>query len=344
MSSLEELIAAWDGEAVVCRFDRPTASWIFIALHDLRPGPAAGGTRMKTYDHPTDALVDAQRLAEGMTHKWRGIGIERGGGKAVLSVPTDLETDARDGLLTRYARLVESLAGAFRTGCDLGVSPADMLHMSRDTRWVHGILAGGRSLDPGPYTARGVRLGIEAAVERIFGNASLAGRSVLVEGLGAVGEPLARELSGLGAHLILSDLDAGRARRLGAELGAETTPSRKVLTTACDVYAPCAVGGTLTAETVPRLACRIVAGSANNQLGRPEDAELLHENGILYAPDYIVNSGGALIFGSMDPDSPEAPAMEPLVVIGSRLREIFRHAAETDESPSATARRLIESH
>ncbi len=343
MSTLEEFIAAWDGEAVVCRFDRPTATWIFIALHDLGPGPATGGTRMKTYDRPADALIDAQRLAEGMTHKWRGIGIERGGGKAVLDIPADLDADARAGLLTRYARLIDSLAGAFRTGCDLGTTPTDMLHMSRETPHVHGILAGGRALDPGPYTARGVRHGIEAAIEAVFGAPTLAERSVVVEGLGSVGEPLARELSALGARVILTDLDAARATRIATELGAETTPSLAALETPCDVYAPCAVGGTLTADSVPGLACRIVAGSANNQLERPEDAELLHERGILYAPDYIINGGGALIFGSMDPESPTAPGMEPLTAIGSRLREIFRDAAESDESPSTIARRLVES-
>ncbi|MDH3403726.1 MAG: hypothetical protein OES32_13745 [Acidobacteriota bacterium] len=342
MSSLETVISAWDGEGVVCRFDRPAGTWIFIALHDLGPGPASGGTRMKPYDRSADALTDAQRLAEGMTHKWRALGMACGGGKAVLDVPADLAAADREGLLRRYARLVESLGGVFRTGCDLGTSPADMLLMSRETRWVHGILGDGRSLDPGPYTARGVRLGIEAAVEAVFGDAALAGRSVLVEGLGAVGEPLARELAASGARLLLTDLDADRAAALAAELGAATVAPEAALATPCDVYAPCAVGGRLTAATVPQLACRIVAGSANNQLGRPADADLLHERGIFYVPDYIINGGGALIFGSMEPSAPEPPPMAALEAIGARLREVFRLAAEAGESPAASARRLVE--
>ncbi len=237
MSSLEELIEAWSGDAVVSHFDRATASWIFIALHDLGPGPASGGTRMKTYHRPGDALVDAQRLAEGMTQKWLGLRAKRGGGKAVIAVPADLEPAAREGLLTRYARLIESLGGVFRTGCDLGTAPADMLHMSRTTRWVHGILADGTALDPGPYTARGVRHGIEAALEAVFGDATLAGRSVLVEGLGAVGEPLARELAAAGARLtahrprrLAGAAPRRRARRRDGDLGGSTARRRATST------------------------------------------------------------------------------------------------------------------
>lgn len=343
MTSLEELISTWKGEAVVCRYDHETAAWVFIALHDTRHGPATGGTRMKAYPRPTDALIDAQRLAEGMTHKWRGIGVARGGGKAVLDIPADLSPQDRDGLLRRYARLVESLSGAFQTGCDLGTTPDDMLRISKETRYVHGVISGGRSVDPGPYTARGVRIGIQAAVEAVFGAPELAQRSVLVEGLGSVGEPLARELAGLGARLLLTDLDGEILKRLASELEGGIVAPSAALTTACDVYAPCAVGGRLTAESVPQLACRIVAGSANNQLGMPEDAERLHQRGILYAPDYIINGGGALIFATMDRDSAEPPTMEPLEAIGTRLREIFRAAAEAGESPAATTRRMIES-
>lgn len=341
MPSIEDLIAAWPGEAVVCAHHAPTGSWIFIALHDTRSGPATGGTRMKTYPQPGDGLLDAQRLAEGMTHKWRGIGIRRGGGKAVLAVPGELSADDRRALLERYGRLIHSLGGLFQTGCDLGTTPDDILQIARHTRFVHGVLAGGESLDPGPYTARGVRLGIEAALAAVFGTAEPAGRTVLVEGLGSVGEPLARALAERGARLLLADLDEARAAGLAAELGATVVDAGAVATTACDVYAPCAIGGTVTAATIPGLACRIVAGSANNQLGRPEDGELLHRRGILYAPDFIINGGGALIFGTMDATSSEAPGMEALSVIGDRLREIFALAREHGESTAAATRRLI---
>ncbi len=342
MTSLEELIASWPGEAVICRYDAEASAWVFIAIHETSRGPATGGTRIKSYPHPTDALIDAQRLAEGMTYKWRGIGIARGGGKAVIAVPDGLPAPAREQLLLRYARLLESLGGAFQTGCDLGTTPQDMLSMAGETRYVHGVLAGGLSVDPGPYTARGVRLGIEAALEAVFGSPDPRGHTILVEGLGGVGEPLARELGAVGATLLLTDLDLERSARLAAELDATAVAPAETLTTPCDVYAPCAVGGRLTAATVPLLACRIVAGSANNQLGRPEDAELLHARGILYAPDFVINGGGALIFGTMDSSSPEPPGKEPLAVIGDRLREIFRRAQAADESPAAVTRQMIE--
>jgi len=335
-------MSAWDGEAMICRFDAATVTWVFIALHDTRSGPATGGTRIKTYAAPTEALIDAQRLAEGMTYKWRGIGVARGGGKAVLAVPPDLPAAERDGLLRRYARLIESLAGSFQTGCDLGTTPADMALMAEETRYVHGVIAGGRSVDPGPYTARGVRLGIEAAAETVFGTAELAGRSVLIEGLGSVGAPLARELAAAGAVLLLTDLDRERLQDLAAELGAMAIDPEQALATRCDVYAPCAVGGRLSADTVPQLACRIVAGAANNQLATLDDAARLHQRGILYAPDYIINGGGALTFATMDREDTEPPSLEPLAAIGARLRAIFQAAAAAGESPATTTRRLIE--
>jgi leucine dehydrogenase len=341
MPSLEDLIAAWPGESVVCSHHAPTGAWIFIAIHDTRPGPATGGTRMKSYPQPADGLLDAQRLAEGMTQKWRGIGIQRGGGKAVLAVPADLDPAGRADLLDRYAALIDSLGGLFQTGCDLGTTPDDMLRIARRTPFVHGVLAGGKALDPGPYTARGVRLGIEVALEAVFGSPDLARRTVLVEGLGAVGGPLAHELAERGARLLLADLDTARAEALAAELGATAIPANAVPTTACEVYAPCAVGGTVNAGTIPGLACRIVAGSANNQLGRPEDGELLHERGILYAPDFIINGGGALVFGTMDSTSPDPPSRDALTVVADRLREIFALARERDESTATTTRRLI---
>jgi leucine dehydrogenase len=186
-----------------------------------------------------------------------------------------------------------------------------------------------------------VRLGIEAALEAVFGAAAPAQRTVLVEGLGAVGVPLARELAERGARLLLADLDGERAARLAAELGAEIVEPGVVGTTRCDVYAPCAVGGTLNETTIPRLACRIVAGSANNQLGTPEDAERLHRRGILYAPDFIINGAGALVFGTMDATTTEPPDKEALVAVGDRLREIFTLAREHDESTAAATRRLI---
>jgi len=349
-TSLQELIERWDGLGVVSRFDRPTGSWIFIALHDDTLGRPTGGTRMRTYPNPAAGLLDAQRLAEGMTHKWAAAGVAYGGAKAVLAVPASLGGEPRRALLRRYGALVESLQGAFSTGEDLGTTPRDMTEIAAVTRWVLGGDGGdGLLTDPGPFTAHGVFAALGATAERAFGSAGLAERRVLVQGVGDVGAPLARELAAAGAHLLLSDVDAGRAAALADELraaGAEVdlVPSDAVYDARCDVFAPCAVGAVLNANTIPRLTCRAVAGSANNQLADASDADLLHRCGILYAPDYVANSGGAIAFAHLaeHADAASDDLMARMETIGGVMTEILAEAAERDESPLHAAHRRVE--
>lgn len=341
MSDLENVLRGWDGLATVVRHDRLTDTWIFIALHDDTLGRPMGGTRMKVYPAPADGLRDAHRLAEGMTHKWAGAGIGLGGGKAVLAMPRVLDGPERQGLLRRYGRLVQSLGGSFATGQDLGTTPEDMATIAGETRFVHGV-GGADVADPGPYTARGVFAAVGAVARRLWGSSELAGRRVLVQGVGDVGEPLARRLREAGAELVLSDVDEARAAALAAELGTETVAPSGVYGTPCDVFAPCAIGGVLNSETVPRLACSAVCGSANNQLDRPEDADLLHERGILYAPDYIANSGGAIAFSSMSRRVPEAEFLPRIDGIGRVLDEVFAEAERENRSPLWAARRRVE--
>jgi leucine dehydrogenase len=340
---LTELIASWDGLGVVVRHDAPTGTWIFIALHDDTLGRPTGGTRLKVYPAPEDGLRDAMRLAEGMTHKWAAVGVDFGGGKAVLAVPREFNGEERRGLLHRYGHLVESLHGGFSTGEDLGTSPDDMAEIAAATRHVmggHG--ADGNPLDPGPYTARGVFRGMAAAVRHALGG-DLAGRRVLVQGVGDVGAPLARLLAGAGAVLLLSDIDPARAAALAAELGGTAVPAGAVYDTPCEVFAPCAVGGILNRDTIPRLACRAVAGSANNQLAEEADAERLHRRGILYAPDYVVNGGGALAFGLIELGTTDPPTLFARVeALGDSLGDLFAEAAARDESPLAASRRRVE--
>jgi leucine dehydrogenase len=285
---LEDVIRSWDGEEVVVRFDRPTGTWMFVCIHSTARGPAGGGTRMKTYAEPSDALADAMRLAEAMTLKMAAVDMPFGGGKAVLAVPEPLGGEARRGLLLRYADLVASLRGTFNTGPDVNTSAADMDVIGERCGYVFcRSEERGGSGDPGPHTARGVFHGIRASVRHVFGTDSLEGRVVLVQGVGSVGAALAEELAAAGARVLVSDVVPERAQHLGAEF----VPAEEVIGTECDVYAPCALGGTVNAETIPRLRCRIVAGSANNQLGEPEDADRLREAGILYAPDFVINAG-----------------------------------------------------
>ena len=341
MSDLETMIREWDGLATVVQYDALTGTWIFIALHDDTLGRPMGGTRMRVYPTPADGLLDAQRLAEGMTHKWAGAGIELGGGKAVLAVPRPLEGAERTGLLRRYGRLVESLHGTFSTGQDLGTTPEDMAVIAGETRYVHGR-EGSAVTDPGPYTARGVQAAVRAVVRRVFGSDELAGRTVLVQGVGDVGGPLARGLAAAGARVLVSDADPERARAFADELGGETVAPEAVFDTPCDVFTPCAIGAVLNRETIPRLACRAVCGSANNQLERPEDADLLHQRGILYAPDYIANSGGAIAFALMARKAPAEEIERRIEGIGAVLDQDFAEAAREGRSPLSIARRRVE--
>jgi glutamate dehydrogenase/leucine dehydrogenase len=331
----EELLRGWDGEEAVIRYDEPSGAWIFVCVHSTALGPAGGGTRMRVYEQPADGLADAMRLSQAMTVKMAVAGSERGGGKAVLAVPELPQGDARRALLLRYGQLVAALGGTYRTAGDMNITPEDLDVVHETCPWVYGTTgAGGNS---GRGTARGVLHGIRASVEHVFGSPDLAGRSVLVQGAGSVGHDLARDLLAEGASVLVSDVDEARA----AATGAQVVPAADALTTECDVYSPCAVGGTLSAATIPQLRCRIVAGSANNQLAEPEDAERLRAAGILYAPDYVVNAGGVIqLVGLEDRQWSEAELEEALAGIGDTLRRVYRDADEGGVTPAAAAERL----
>src|SRR6266511_2907253 len=215
-------------------------------------------------------------------------GIPFGGAKAVLAVRELPDEAARRPLFLRYADTIASLQGTFWTGPDMDTIAERCSYVFSRSEELAG------SGKPGPFTARGVYHGIRASVERIFGSAELDGRSVLVQGVGSVGAPLAGLLAADGATLLITDVDAERARTLADGLGAKAVPPEDAIATECDVYAPCAVGATLREETIPSLGARIVAGSANNQLAEAADAERLREAGVLYAPDYVINAGGVL--------------------------------------------------
>jgi leucine dehydrogenase len=285
------------------------------------------------------------RLSEAMTLKMAATDIPFGGAKAVLAVRELPDGDERRRILLRYAELAASLGENFQTGPDVNTTIADMDVIAE--RHAHVFCrseANGGSGDPGPYTARGVFHGIRASVAHVFGSHELEGRSVLVQGVGDVGARLAEQLADAGAHVLVSDIDSPRAEALAERVGAEIVLADSVLGAECDVYAPCALGGTLNAEAIPGLRCRIVAGSANNQLAEPEDAARLAEAGILYAPDYVINAGGVIhAWGTeglgWSPQQVEAR----LAGIGTSLREIFAGAAAEGLTTEAAAERLARS-
>ncbi len=341
---MKQIIKGWNGESVVVAYDHPTGTWMFIAIHSTVLGRATGGCRMRVYETPEEGLIDALRLAEGMTYKWAAIGYDIGGGKSVLAIPGPMDPPVREGLLRRFGRLIESLQGTYAAGEDLGTTPEDMAVMAEETQWVHGARGEAeRAIDPGPYTARGVFAGIKAAVRFVYGTDGLGGRTVLVQGVGDAGEPLARMLHEAGAEIMICDLDEALARRVAAELDGEAVEPHLAYARTCDVFSPCAVGATLNKETIPQLHCRVVGGSANNQLERPEDADLLHQRGILYAPDYVINAGGAIALPALDSGKvTEDEVRNRIGRIADTLDEIFREARDNGESPVASAKRRVE--
>ncbi|MEN3340633.1 MAG: leucine dehydrogenase [Actinomycetota bacterium] len=337
----EDLLRAWDGEHAVVRFDRDSGGWMFVCIHSTRRGPAGGGTRLRVYPTPGDGLADAMRLSRAMTQKMAAADMPRGGGKAVLAVPALPAGEARRNLLLRYGDLVASLGGSYRTAGDMNISPADLDVVAERCPWVYGTTrAAGNS---GRGTARGVLHGIRASVEQVFGSPELGERSVLVQGVGAVGGDLARMLAEAGAQVLVSDVDAGLAAAVAEETGAAAVPADEAIAADCDVFSPCAVGGVLGADSIPRLRCRVVAGSANNQLAAPDDAERLHAAGILYAPDYVINAGGVLqLLGLEELGWDEDELERNLARVGDTLRELYRHAAREGGTPAAAAERLVE--
>ena len=336
---IERLMREWDGEYVVMRYDHAADAWIFIAIHSTRLGSALGGTRMKAYDSPADALKDAQRLSEGMTYKWAGIDFPQGGGKAVIALTRDVSEKEREELLERYGALVEALQGQFGTGLDLGITPEDILVIARKTRYVHGAREDSPG-DPGPWTALGVFSGMQAVLAELFGDADPKDRTVLIQGVGDVGLPLAELLSEAGARLKLSDLNEARVRDAAHRFDADVVDPGAVYEEPCDIFAPCAVGAVLNADSIPRLGCKAVAGSANNQLDTREDAGRMHERGILYSPDYIINAGGAIALNGVEARGmSQAEARERIVAIGDTLKALFEEARERNESPLLAAER-----
>ena len=329
-------------------FFRDAASGLsaVIAVHSTHRGPAAGGVRFWHYAEPEQAITDALRLSRGMSYKNAMADLPMGGGKGVILA--DAGRTKTPALLAAFGRAVDSLGGRYVTAEDVGMSEADLVAIGRQTRHVSGLPVGQGAAggDPGPFTATGVFLGVKAAIRRGLGRDSAAGVHVAIQGVGSVGGGLARLLAKEGAKLTLADVDAARAEALAAELGAQTVPAGEILTIAADVLSPNALGAILTAESIAALRTGIVAGGANNQLATAQDGRRLHDRGILYAPDYVINAGGIInvaleYLGQGDRAEVEAR----IARIPERLEAIWAESA-ADGAPAAAvadrmARRLI---
>lgn len=338
----EDLLRGWDGEFVATRYDEASATWMFVGVHSTVLGPGFGGTRIKVYATPDDALRDVLRLSAAMTYKNAIAELPFGGGKAVLAVPAAPHGEARTHLLRRYADLVAGLGGSYVTACDMNTTEHDMDVIGERCASVMGrsIEAGGSGTSA-PDTAVGVFHGIRASLGHAFGSDDPSGRTIVIEGTGAVGGPLADLLAEAGAKLVVSDMDRGRARSVADRVGGDMAEAADAFDVPCDVFAPCATGGVLNAETIPRLQCRIVAGAANNQLAADDDADRLAAAGILYAPDFVVNAGGVLHLAGYERLGWTADEMAArLEGIGDTLREVFEAAASEHTTPEAAANRI----
>ncbi len=284
---------AYDYGEIHFKLDKATGLRAIIAVHDSRMGPALGGCRFLPYDTDEAAVVDALRLARGMTYKAALAGLHHGGGKSVIIRPT--RHFDRVALFRAFGRFVEDLRGHYITAEDSGTGLEDMEVIRTVTKHVTGVdVANGGSGDPSPFTALGVRRGIEACVKFKLRKEGLQGVHVAVQGVGHVGYHLCKELHGQGAKLSVADVDPLKAERAHREFGAQVVPLDQIFEIPCDVIAPCALGSALNDKTIPRLKATIVAGAANNQLAEPRHGDDLHARGILYAPDYAINAGGLI--------------------------------------------------
>lgn len=331
-----------DHEGVHLFRDRAAGLTAAIAVHSTALGPAAGGTRFWHYADPELAITDVLRLSRGMSFKNAMAGLPLGGGKAVILA--DAQRSKTPEMLAAFGDAVDSLGGRYVTAEDVGISLADMVAVRERTRYVSGLPAEGKAAggDPGPFTAYGIFLGIEAAVRRGL-NRDLAGVHVAIQGVGSVGGGLARRLKERGARLTLADVDAARAAQMADELGAVTVSADNILRVEADVVSPNALGAVLNEATIAGLAAPIVAGGANNQLAAPEDGARLQARGILYAPDYVINAGGIISVGLEYLDRGDRSEVERRIErIPQRLAEVWDESEATGDSSAAVADRMAQ--
>lgn len=265
-----------------------------IAIHDTTLGPALGGTRMWPYATEEEAIEDVLRLSKGMTYKAAVSGLNLGGGKAVII--GDPKTDKSEALFRAYGRFIESLNGRYITAEDVNITVDDIEHVYTETNYVTGIdKSHGGSGNPAPYTALGVFRGMEACATKMWGSRTLQGKTVAVQGVGAVGFELSKLVHAHGGNLIYTDINERNIERMKNEFpSAEYIQPEKIFDADCDVYAPCALGASVNDDTINRLKCKIVCGAANNQLKEDRHGQELKDRGILYAPDYLINAGGLM--------------------------------------------------
>jgi glutamate dehydrogenase/leucine dehydrogenase len=338
--ALTDLMASSGHEQVVFIADAGVGLRAVIAVHSTVLGPSLGGVRFWHYDDDAEALADALRLSEAMTLKAAMAGLHQGGGKAVVRWD-DPERARPQALLDVLGRAIDDLGGRYIAAEDVGATPDDMNGLARITPWVTGIDAAlGGSGDPSPLTAFGVLCAMRAVTTALDGDPSLGDRTVVVQGAGHVGAHLSRLLVAEGARVTVSDVLPARAQALAGELGVGTVPHDQALEVACDLLAPCALGGVLDTASVPRLRCRAIVGAANNQLAAPGVDALLAELGIVYAPDFVVNAGGIINVAEEFVGYDRDRAERRTAAIQGTTTMVLDHAREHHITPQQSAELL----
>jgi leucine dehydrogenase len=329
---LFDTIAAMGHEQLVLCNDTSAGYRGIIAIHSTTLGPALGGTRFWNYATDEEAIIDALRLARGMTYKNAVAGLNLGGGKSVI-IGNNKTTD-REMIFRAHGRFVESLGGRYITAEDVGTSTADMDYVHMETKNVTGLA--GRSGDPSPVTAHGVFRAIQASAKEKWGSDDLNGRTVSVQGAGHVGYFLSKELHEAGAKLIVTDIDAERVKQVVSEFGARAVSPDEIYGVQADIFAPCALGGIINDKTIPQLKVEVVSGAANNALLEDRHGDILDQKGILYAPDYVANAGGVINVYSELAGWSSARAFRKADEIYDTVLKVFK-IAKTDKVPTYVA-------
>lgn len=331
-----------DFEQVVFCQDKNSGLKAIIAIHDTTLGPALGGTRMWQYKNEEEALNDAMRLARGMTYKNAAAGLNLGGGKAVII--GDAKTDKSPELFRAFGRYVQSLSGRYITAEDVGTTVDDLDVIFSETDYATGTSNVGSSGNPGPVTAYGIYKGMKATAKEAFGSDSLSGKTIAVQGVGNVAYRLCSYLHEEGANLIVTDIHKEAVDRAVKDFGAKAVDPDDIYSVECDIYSPCALGGIINDETIKKIKAKAIAGSANNQLLTDAHGEMLYQKGIIYAPDYVINSGGVInVADELLPNGyNQERAMSKVETIYDSLTKVYEIANRDQISTSVAADRMAE--
>ncbi|KTD46095.1 Glu/Leu/Phe/Val dehydrogenase [Legionella quinlivanii] len=315
------------------KVDSATGMKAMVAIHNTKLGPALGGCRFIEYPNTQSAIYDAMRLARGMSYKAASVNLPLGGGKAVIIKPAG--NYDREAYLHAFGEFVNDLGGRYITALDSGTELRDMDIIAQHTPYVASLSS--HNGDPSPSTAKGVLRGIQAAVEFKLGKSSLSGLHVAIQGLGHVGFLLARHLHEQGAILSVSDVNPEVVERAVKEFGATAVSTDVIHKLPCDVFAPCALGAIINDMSIGQLQTTIIAGAANNQLAHSYHGQLLHEKGILYAADYVINAGGLIFAASKYLHTPEDLVNQQIDSIRTHLLEIFSRSQRENQPTSVIA-------